>query len=57
MSWRRGAFSDTSHVVPGEFSLLSSNEEKLKILLSYSHLNTLMGNEQKPGVGILKLGH
>lgn len=55
--WRRGVFGDTSHVVPREFSLLSSNEEKFKILLSCSHLNTLVGNEEKSGVGILHLSH
>lgn len=50
-------FDDTSCVAPREFGLLSSNEEKLKILLGCSHLNTLMGNEQKSGVGMLQLSH
>lgn len=50
-------FDDTSHVAPREFGLLSNNEKKLKILLSCSHLSTLMRNEQKSGVGILQLSH
>lgn len=43
--------------MPREFSLLSSNKGNFKILFDYSHLNTLVGTEQKPGVGILQISH